>query len=127
MIKQLLRINDKWDVLIWYCVTEDDYQEVYDTLVEFGCPILDAEYSANTVSSFPNTGLTFSDTDSRVSFVCVSSTTSYSQFVDTLMHEIKHVQSHICEYYDVDENSEDAAYLVGYLARRVYKFLQRII
>lgn len=127
MIKQLLNVRGKWDVLIWYWVTEEDYWEVYNTLIQFGCPVPEAEYSADVVSSSQNTGLTFSDTDSRVSFVCVSSTTSYSQFVDTTMHEIKHVQSHICEYYDVDENSEDAAYLVGYLARRVYKFLQRII
>ena len=127
MIKQFINVQNKWDILIWYGVDLDDYLEVYDTLVQFGCSIPDAEYSAEVVSSFKNTGLTFSDTDSRVSFVCVSSTTSYSQMVDTIMHEIKHLQSHICEYYDVEENSEDAAYLVGYLAKRVYKFLQKIL
>lgn len=126
MIKQYINVQNKWDILIWYGVGKDDYEDVYSVLVQLDCPIPDAEYSANVVSSFKNTGLTFSDTDSRVSFVCVSSTTSYSQMADTIMHEIKHVQSHICEYYDVEEDSEDAAYLVGYLARQVYKFLQRI-
>ena len=128
MIRQLIVVQDnKWNILIWYGVSKEDTEEVYKQLLSMGCPIPDAEYAATVVSRYKNTGLTFSDTDSRVSFVCVSSATSYSQVVDTIVHEIKHVQSHICEYYDVDENSEDAAYLMGYLARRVYKFLSKII
>lgn len=127
MIKQYINVRNKWEVLVWYGVGSDDYLDIYKTLRQLGCSIPDAEYATVVVSSFKNTGLTFSDTDSRVSFVCVSSTTSYSQMVDTIAHEIKHVQSHICEYYDVEEDSEDAAYLVGYLARRVYKFLQKIL
>lgn len=127
MIRQLIVVQNKWSILIWYGTTIEDYTDVLEQLVSMGCPIPEAEYSADVVSSFRNTGLTFSDTDSRVSFVCVSSATSYSQMVDTIVHEIKHVQSHICEYYDVDEDSEDAAYLIGYLAKRVYKFLSRII
>ena len=127
MIKQVINVQNKWNILIWYGVDKNDYADVYEMLVWLGCSIPDAEYSANIVSSFPNTGLTFSDTDSRVSFVCVSSTTSYSQMVDTIMHEIKHLQSHICEYYDVEEDSEDAAYLVGYLANNVYKFLSKVL
>lgn len=38
----------------------------------------------------------------------------------TQLREAKHVQSHICAYYDVDEDSEEAAYLIGYIAKRMY-------
>ena len=126
MIRQLIVVqNDKWNILIWYGVSNKNRTEVYEQLVSMGCPLPDAEYATNVVSRYKNTGLTFSDTDSRVSFVCVSSATSYSQMVDTIVHEIKHVQSHICEYYDVDEDSEDAAYLIGYIARQIYKLLSK--
>lgn len=125
MIRQLIVVQNKWNILIWYGISKQDGEEVYQQLLNMGCPIPDAEYATNVVSRYKNTGLTFSDTDSRVSFVCVSSATSYSQFVDTIVHEIKHVQSHICEYYDVDEYSEDAAYLIGYIARQIYKLLSK--
>ena len=43
------------------------------------------------------------------------------------IHEAKHVQSHICSYYDIPENGEDAAYLIGYLVQRMYKMFSKII
>lgn len=43
------------------------------------------------------------------------------------MHEAKHVQSHICKYYDVPEDSENAAYLIGYLVQRMHRVFKSII
>lgn len=68
-----------------------------------------------------DTGFTYTDFDKRRSIVGISPTTSKEQFFNTLIHEIKHVQSHICKYYNVEESSEDAAYLIGYIAQRMYK------
>lgn len=52
-----------------------------------------------------------------------SQTTSEEQFLNTVVHEIKHLQSHICRYYNVDEDSEEAAYLTGYIAQKMHKYL----
>ena len=50
-----------------------------------------------------------------------------SQFVNTAIHEAKHVQSHICSYYGIPEDGEEAAYLIGYLVQRMYKMFSKII
>ena len=42
------------------------------------------------------------------------------RFCNTIVHEAKHVQSHICMYYGVDEDTEDAAYLIGYIIMKMY-------
>ena len=68
-----------------------------------------------------DTGFTYTDFNKKKSIVGISLTTSEEQFFNTLAHEIKHVQSHICKYYNVEESSEDAAYLIGYIAQRMYK------
>ena len=68
-----------------------------------------------------DTGFTHTDFNKKRSIVGISLTTSKEQFFNTLVHEIKHVQSHICMYYNVKENSEDAAYLMGYLAQQMYR------
>ena len=68
-----------------------------------------------------DTGFTHTDFNKKRSIVGISLTTSKEQFFNTLVHEIKHVQSHICMYYNVKENSEDAAYLIGYLAQQMYR------
>ena len=50
-----------------------------------------------------------------------------SQFVNTAIHEAKHVQSHVCSYYNIDEDSEEAAYLIGYIVQRMYKMFAKIV
>lgn len=128
MIKQLIIVGrNKWDILIYYNVGKRDQREIFNTLIDYGCPKEAAKKASYIVSSKLNTGLTFSDTDKNISFVCISKTTSLSELADTIVHELKHVQSHICESYEVDESGEQAAYLIGYLARQVFRFLNKII
>lgn len=42
----------------------------------------------------------------------------------SLVHEAKHVQSHICKYYHVEEDSEQAAYLIGYIVQKMHDFFR---
>ena len=74
-----------------------------------------------------DTGFTYTDFDKRKSIVGISLTTSNEQFFNTLVHEAKHVQSHICMYYNVKEDSEAAAYLIGYIAQQIYRVFKTLI
>lgn len=62
-----------------------------------------------------------------MSIVCISKTTKVEEFVNTAIHEAKHVQSHICSYYNIDEGSEKAAYLIGYLVQRMYRYFAKLV
>lgn len=70
-----------------------------------------------------NSGFTRTDFTKKLSIVCIGIADSSSEFLNTVVHEIKHVQSHICRYYNVPEDGEDAAYLIGYLALKMYPYL----
>ena len=74
-----------------------------------------------------DTGFTYTDYYKRRSIVGISPTTSQEQLLNTIVHEAKHVQSHICKYYDVKEDSEDAAYLIGYLVQQMHKVFRYMI
>lgn len=75
----------------------------------------------------PDSGFTHTNYDKKLTIVGIGETTSKEQFVNTIAHEAKHAQSHICKYYNIDEDSEDAAYLMGYLIMKMYnKFKQYI-
>lgn len=62
-----------------------------------------------------NQGFSYSIISQRRSVVVIGIADSYEQFLNTVVHEAKHIQSTICDYYDVSEDSEDAAYLIGYI------------
>lgn len=74
-----------------------------------------------------NTGFTHTDFNKRRSIVGISISTSKEQFINTIVHEAKHIQSHICKYYNVKEDSEDAAYLIGYIIEKMYSVFREII
>lgn len=128
MIRQYIVVADnKWDILIFYNTMISNADEIMDTLISLGCPYDSAISSVKTLSTQYNTGMAYSNIENKISFVCISKTTSKEQMFNTAIHELKHVQSHICEYYNVDESSEEAAYLIGYIAARVYRILKMFI
>lgn len=99
MIRQDIDINGYWKVIV-----------VYDAYL-----------------GQKNTGFTYTDFNKRKSIVGISDTTSQEQFFNTLTHEVKHLQSHICKYYNVDEDSEEAAYLTGYIVQQMHKVFKNMI
>lgn len=99
MIRQDIDINGYWKVIV-----------VYDAYL-----------------GQKNTGFTYTDFNKRKSIVGISDTTSQEQFFNTLTHEVKHLQSHICKYYNVSEDSEEAAYLTGYVVQQMHKVFKNMI
>lgn len=96
-----------------------DLNKVYESLLSVGAP----DYKAREVCmvlSRPNTAYTFTDYDGRFSLIFVARTTDASQMYDSIDHEKNHVVSHICKYYNVERDSEEASYLAGELGRLLF-------
>lgn len=91
MIRQDIDIANKWTLTVFYGVETPEL----------------------------NQGFSYTDTRKKRSIVVIGQTDSREQFLNTVVHEAKHVQSAICEYYNVDEDSEDAAYLIGYIVMKM--------
>ena len=118
--------NRKWNILIYYNCSIEDFDSIADSLEQTKCSKKDISRSLK-VLRHKNTGLTFSNSDYKMSIVCISQATSISQFISTAVHELKHVQSHICSFYKVPEKGEEAAYLIGYIAKRMFKMMVNVI
>ena len=128
MFAQYIQLGRRgWNVLVYYNVGREDLVEIQESLIQLDCPKKDINKALRVLAKNKNTGFTFSNTEYKMSIVCISESTSASQFISTAVHEAKHVQSHICSYYDIDERSEQAAYLIGELVRRMYLMIVKII
>ena len=127
MTAQYIQLGDRgWRVLVYYNVDKYDFVEVADSLLQIDCSKQDIKKALNVLRK-KNSGFTFSNSDYKMSIVAIGEATDIGQFVNTSIHEAKHVQSHICQYYGVQEDSEEAAYLIGHLVHRMYKMLERIL
>lgn len=99
MIRQDIDVNGYWKIIVIY----------------------------NAFLGDENTGFTYTDFHSKRSVVGISSTSTQEQLFNTIVHEAKHVQSHICNYYGVDEDSEEAAYLIGFIVQKMHKVFRDMI
>lgn len=99
MIRQDIDINGYWTLIIVY----------------------------NAYLGKKDSGFTYTDYNKRKSIIGISSTSSQEQFLNTIVHEAKHAQSHICRYYDIEEDSEDAAYLIGYIVQQMHRVFKDMI
>ena len=99
MIRQDIDINGYWKIIV-----------VYD--VELGQK---------------DSGFTYTDFKRKQSIVGIGKSTSNSQLLNTITHEAKHVQSHICSYYKIKEDGEDAAYLIGYIVQQMYRVFKNVL
>lgn len=127
MISQYIQLGDRgWNVLVYYNVKPKDFVEVEDSLLQLDCSEEDLKMALKTLRK-KNTGFTFSNDEYKMSIVCIGEASNIGQFINTAIHEAKHVQSHICSYYNIKEDSETAAYLIGHLVHRMYKMLIKII
>lgn len=127
MTAQYIQLKDRaWNILVYYNVDKYDFVEVADSLKQIDCPKEDIKKSLKLLRR-KNTGFTFSNTEYKMSIICIGEATNVGQFVNTAIHEAKHVQSHICSYYGIKEDSEDAAYLIGHIVHRMYKTLEKIL
>lgn len=66
-------------------------------------------------------GFCYTNDDIKTTLICIAETNSNEDFINTVAHEIKHLQSHICSYYGIDETSEEAAYLIGNITEELYR------
>ena len=81
----------------------------------------------NAYLGYEDTGFAHTNFNKKLSIIGISDTSSKQEFINTIVHEAKHVQSHICRYYDVPEDGEQASYLIGYIVMKMYEAFKHMI
>lgn len=110
--------NDKWGILLCYDYCVRDYDDIWAICRSFGMCDCKIKKSLQILSA-PNTGMTISNSDLRMSVVFISDATSNAEWWDSAEHELIHVEQAILDYYGESWNGEPPAYLAGYLLKQV--------
>lgn len=113
MVKKYIDIPEyKWGLVIVYNFDRYDKDEIYAMCESLGMNRNRFNYSWNILMS-PNSGMTISNGDIRMSFMFIGKPTTKAQFFNTLVHECSHVADGILEYYGIPCGGEESAYLRG--------------
>ena len=126
MIKSTIDVAGYWSIILFVDVDYDKYNIIESALTDILAPISVIDNIYDKISYKFNSGVTFSNPDFRTSIICINKATSKEELINTISHEVDHVQDAICKYYNVPLDSEDAAYLIGYLIGKIYYNSRRL-
>lgn len=118
--KDLQLYNYGWRLLVFYNVTPDDLEIILPILWDNGCSNEGIKEVALAITR-PNSGFTFSH--GRFSIMGIGWTDSPEEFINTLVHEINHLQDDICNHYHLPTQGELASVVAGDIAMYMYKNL----
>lgn len=123
MTKHYIDIVGKWAFIFAYNIREKDLGEVGEWLCALGADQRDI-YRTQEVLTQKNTRFTYSTPRLRMSVMCVGNATSEEQWWNTAVHEMEHLKNAIGNYYDVEKDSEEEAYLLGCIMQRIVRTLK---
>lgn len=119
-MNQIIHVGKYWTVIIYYELSEDNIDQFIKVLKRARCP---QEELQGVREIALNEGVTFTNPHQRLSIMGIGKATSGDEVFDTVIHELDHVQMAICNYYGIKKDSEQAAYLIGDMAKRMYHSL----
>lgn len=112
MKKYYVDLKGDWAIVFAYDIEMLDLDKIVDWLEELDADDEDIRKACETIMKW-NTGFTYNNEKLRMSLVCIGRSTSVEEYMNTLSHEIDHVQEAVCSYYDIPLGTERAAYLQG--------------
>lgn len=102
----------EWKVIVLY--NPKYITEVLRILEECGCADCHSgEIIQYLLRDELNSGCIYSNKTKKTSVIIVGRSSNLGQFINTLEHEKNHLEMHICDAFDIDPFSEQAAILSG--------------
>ena len=126
MIKSIIDVAGYWSIVLFVDIDYDNFDIIESTLTDILAPISIIDEIYDKISYKLNSGVTFTNSYFKTSIVCINEGSTREQIINTISHEADHVQAAICDYYSVPLDSEQAAYLIGYLVGKMYYQSRRL-
>ena len=129
MIKQTIYIDSiGWLVHAYFHKTRYDVDEIMERLWDLQCNSEIAQKAFNNlISDSLNMGLCYSNYNTKESVLVVGKASSADEFFNSIVHELSHLQGHICDVIGIDPKGEEIAYYMGDLSRDIYPSISHLL
>ena len=113
-----------WIVDIYYDSTPRDAREIVRKIALLGCSDEGIATTYEQLSSgILNNGFTYSNRALKQSVVSLGRASEFAQFLNSFVHELQHLSTHIAQAYGIPLDGEEICYLSGGIAQEMYPIL----
>lgn len=122
-----LRNYDNYHVKFFLAVSTYYTDEILEALEDIDCPQSNLRRAYINLSSGDlDTGLTYVNSKLKEGIMVIALASSGEQFANSLAHESRHLNAYIGRDLGLDPYGEEAAYLAGEIAQKLYRFTHKL-
>lgn len=127
MIKQVFNVEHYWKVIVYYNVNYSLFNIIVGTLKDIHCP----NYIINEIYYYMKThrakAVTISNCKHKVSILLFNNHSDYYDYINSIVHEAEHIKQSLLKCYNIDDEGEEPAYTIGFIASKMIKKFMKVI
>lgn len=123
MIKQVLDVNNKWKVIVYYNINYNLFAHIATDLYHIETHTEQLKRIYHKMITGRAKAVTISNSKYKTSIVLFNKHKHKYDYANSIVHEAEHVKQAMLKYYDIDDSGEAPAYTMGYLVMKFFMFL----
>ena len=108
-----------WEIEVYVVLQDCVVGRIIESMRE--CPQSEIQQAFVNLTTRIDSG--FIKTTDRRSIIVINKPSTLEEFVNIYNHEKNHLEMHICEEFNIDPHSEEAAEMSGKLAKQLFSSL----
>ena len=127
MIKQSFDIDSYWEVIVFWNVDYNFFDDIALELMKINFPKKAIEEAYNTLRYGDAKAVTCSKIEEHISIVVFNNHNSASDYINSIVHEAEHVKQAILKAYNIEDRGEAPAYTIGYIVKKMYEVFKAFL
>jgi len=120
MIRQYINIDDYWEVIVYYNIDYNFFDDIVIDLKAASTPVEEI-YKIYYNLLYNAKACTYSNLKEKVSIVLFNIHEDKYDYINSIVHEAEHIKQHMLKAYKIDDEGEPPAYTIGYITMQMLK------
>lgn len=128
MIKQYINIDNYWKVIVYYNINYNLFDYIVKDLNDINTNTKTITNIYKNMSTRKAKAVTISNIKYKRSVVLFNTHKSFSDYINSIIHEAEHIKQSMLKAYNVDDKGEAPAYTIGFIVMKMLtkKILKRL-
>lgn len=128
MIKQYINIDNYWKVVVYYNINYNLFDYIVKDLNDINANTKTITNIYKNMSTGKAKAVTISNIKHKRSVVLFNTHKSFSDYINSIIHEAEHIKQAMLRAYNVDDKGEAPAYTIGFIVMKMLtkKMLKRL-
>ena len=128
MIKQYINIDNYWKVVVYYNINYNLFDYIVKDLNKLNTNTKTIINIYKNMYTRKAKAVTISNIKYKRSVVLFNTHKSFSDYINSIIHEAEHIKQAMLKAYNVDDKGEAPAYTIGFIVMKMLtkKILKRL-